>query len=497
MDIEPKFVMNRKPTEYIPAANTVGSAGKGLSTDPLMQVRQNGTRTERSIERVAVFVLLGIAAAVFIIHFLFFRHSFPPINTDEASFFSPAQSLAKEGNLASDVHQNFLPGAGKYTYWMPPLYAVLLGSFFKLFGSTVMAAKVFSLLLTCGSALLLASLAKDRHGKASAAALFLICPFIIITSAFIRVEALAIFLTALAILAVQRNGADWLLGMIAALGLMTHPLMLACAAGLGLTSLRRGVKPLFFFLLGFAVAISPYIWYVLQDVDDFKQQMTLQFMRKAKAKLFDLKAMYLLQSVPMVLGALFCLYKARAEAALRLFLAVSVVLALVIVLRSNEFNYQVYLVPYTIAALLLAMGQRPESVLFRRAAPLLLFGFFSALLISKLIKYRFRTDKDFTELIAQLDAAPSWKGKTIFVGGGPDVATYLLMKGAAAERQVPVPQPMAPDWFDKYNYVIEVRENGGENVYEEEGKPRPWQTWRATSFTTADSAYTMTQYQKH
>ncbi len=447
-----------------------------------------------SLEQSLAIGLFAMAALVFIIHFLFFRNSFPPVNVDEASFFSPAQSLATKGNLASDVHKSFLPGAGTHTYWMPPLYIVLLGSFFKIFGSTVMAAKIFSLLLTCGSALLLASLAKDRYGKASAAALFLICPFIIITSAFIRVEALAIFLTALAIVAVKRGWSDLALGVIAALGIMTHPLMLACGAGLGLTSLRRGIKPLLFFSLGFAAAISPYIWYILQDITLFKEQMTLQFLRKAHASFFDLKAMYLLQSVPMVLLALFCIYKTKAENAFRLFLTISMLLALVIVLRSNEFNYQVYLVPYAIAAVLLAMQYRSETILFRLAAPLLLAGFFAVILLSKLVKYKFRSDKDFTELITHLDASPSWKGKAIFVGGGPDVATHLMMEGEKAERQVPVPQPVPPTWFDKYNYMIEVKENGGETVYEEEGKPRPWRAWKASTFTTADSAYTMTEY---
>lgn len=459
---------------------------------------QNGRSTTpgKSVEQTIAFLLLAVAVLLFIVHFLFFRNSFPPVNTDEASFFSPAQSFAAKGNLASEVHKNFLPGAGTYTYWMPPLYMLLLGAFFKIFGSTVMAAKVLSLLLTCGSALLLASLAKNVYGKASAAALFLICPFIIITSAFIRVEALALFITCLAIVAVKRSWSNFLLGAIAALGIMTHPLMLACAAGLGLTSLRSGVKPVLFFALGFGVFISPYLWYILQDVSIFKEQMTLQFLRKAKTKLFDLKAMYLLQSVPMVLMALFCLYKTKAENAFRLFITVSMLIALVIVLKSNEFNYQVYLVPYVVAAVALAVQYRSEAPLFRWAMPLLLAGFFGVMLVSKLVKYRFRTDADFNQLITHLDAEPSWKGKTIYVAGGPDITTHLLMKGEDAERQVPVPQALPATWFDKYNYAIEIAANGEENANEEEGKPHPWRVWQASSFTTADGAYTLTEYAK-
>ena len=473
----------------------VAQSAKALASDLPLSEHQS-LLPKRTPEQVIALALLGASIVVFLVHFLFFRHSFPPTNTDESSFFSPALSFATKGNLASDIHKSFLPGAGTYTYWMPPLYILVLGCFLKVFGTTVMAAKVLSLLLTCGSALLLASLARSRYGKASVAALFLICPFIIITSAFVRVEALAIFLTLLAIVAVRRERSDWLLGVIAALGVMTHPLMLACAAGLGLTSLRRGFKPLLLFALGFAIAISPYIWYILQDLTLFKEQMALQFLRKEKAKLFDLKAMYLLQSVPMALLALFCLYKTKAQNELRLFLTVSIILALLIVLKSNEFNYQVYLVPYTLAAVMLAMEQRSDTSLFRWATPLMLFGIFGVMLLSKLVKYKFRSDADFKQLEAQLDAVPAWKGKSIFVSGGPDVSTHLLMNGEKVEREVPVPQSLPKTLFDKYNYVIEVRANGEENVYEEAGKPHPWRTWKASAFTTADSAYTMTQYIK-
>lgn len=487
--------MNKKtnsPLASAPAVVGVSAVGNGQPAAP----KSGKAAGAKKLETTVVWALLAVAVILFFVHFLFYRHSFPPINTDESSFFSPAQSLATKGRLSSDVHRSFLPGAGLYTYWMPPLYAVLLGGVFAVFGSTVVVAKLLSIALTIGSTLLLMRLSKNRYTQLAAAALFLICPFIIITSAFIRVEALAIFLTALAILAVKRNGPDWALGAVAALGIMTHPLMLACAAGLGFTSLRRGVKPLLFFAAGFALAIAPYVWYVLQDVAVFREQMSLQLMRKAKASLLDVKPIYLLQSVPMVLLALFCLYRTKAENAFRLFLAVSVVLALAIVLRSNEFNYQVYLVPYAVAALVLAMDYKKETASFRWVLPFALYGLFSLLLFSKLVKYKFRTDDNFNQLVTHLQTNQTWKGKSIFVGGGPDVATHLMMWGQNIERQVPVPQPVPANWFDKYNHVIEVRENGGENIYEEKDKPRPWRRWQSSVFTTADSAYTLTQYSR-
>jgi hypothetical protein len=488
--------MNKKATVY-------SSSVAGVSTGEL----ENGfdkklvgkpAQSSRSTTQALAIILLIVGVVVFIVHFLFYRHSFPPINVDEGSFFSPAKSFAAKGMLASDIHQSFLPGAALHTYWMPPLYIVLLGSFFKLFGATVMAGKVFSLLLSCASAVLITLVARDRSTKMMAAALFLICPFIIITSAFMRVEALAILITVLAIVAVKKDWPDLALGAIAALGIMTHPLMLACAAGLGVVSLRRGIKPLLLFSLGFVVVCSPYVWYILQDVDAFKAQMTLQFLRKANASLFNLKPVYLLQSVPMVLLALFCLYKTKGENSFRLFLAVSVFLALAVVLRSNEFNYQVYLVPYTIAALLLAMEKGSVTRLFRQATPLLLYTFFVATLFSKLVKYKFRTDADFNQLVNHLNETPSWKGKAIYAVGGPDVSTNLMMQGESVERQIPVPEQLPSTWFDKYNYVIEIWENGssGENVVEEKAQETPWRGWKASAYTTGDGAYTLTQYTK-
>lgn len=476
-----------------------GKAGvsvNGFQRSPAARLNVNPVPSKPPSYLLMAILLLGISAVVFLLHFLFYRSSFPPVNVDEASFFSPANSFATKGNLASDVHRSFLPGAATYTYWMPPLYIVLLGSFLKIFGSTVLAAKSLSLLLSCASAAMFASLASNRYTKIAAVALFLICPFVLITSAFIRVEALAIFLTVVAIVAVRKEWDAVVLGAVAALGLMTHPLMLACASGLGLTALRRGIRPLLVFALAFAVVFSPYIWYILQDAAMFKEQMQLQFLRKAKASFFDLKPAYLLQSVPMVLLALWCLYKVKGGNALRLFLSVSMLLALTIVLRSNEFNYQVYLVPYVVASVVLSMEK--SQPLFRWAIPLLLYSFFAVVLFSKMRKYHFRTDKDFNQLVANLNKTPLWKGKTIFAAGGPDVSTYIMMQGGDVERQIPVPQTLPPTWFDKYNYVIEIRDNNAtdENLYEEKEKPRPWRGWKATAFTTTDGAYTLTQYQR-
>src|SRR3990170_3942754 len=97
---------------------------------------------KRSFELSIAVFLLVISTACFVIHFLFFRNSFPPVNIDEASFFSPAINLADKGLLSSDIHKSYLPGAVEYTYWMPPFYLVLLGLFLKISGGSVFSAKI-------------------------------------------------------------------------------------------------------------------------------------------------------------------------------------------------------------------------------------------------------------------------------------------------------------------------------------------------------------------
>ncbi len=455
---------------------------------------------KRSYELSIAVIFLAISAACFIIHFLFFRNSFPAVNIDEASFFSPAINFANKGILSSDIHKSFLPGASDYTYWMPPFYLVLLGSFLKIFGSSVIGAKLLSMLLTCTSALVISAFSKDKFVKACAASLFIICPFIIITSAFIRVEALALLLISLAIVAIRFNLKTYVLGIVGGLALMTHPLMVPCCAALALVVMKRGWKPFLIFSLVVLIVITPYLFYIFQNVDVFKEQMALQFSRKSKAKITDLKLLYILQSVPITLLALFCLYKVKLSKELKLFLASAITLSLLIVLKSNEFNYQVYLVPYVLAAVILVMEERKESIAYRYVLPLALYGFFAVLLVSKIAKTQFRSDKAYNEMITYLNNNKSWSGKNIYVTGGPDISTFLLMNRQNVERQIPIAVSKSSNWIDKYNYVVEVSDNRSADTNNENSdslQARPWLSWKKSySFTTANGAHSLQVFQR-
>lgn len=435
-----------------------------------------------------------ISIVCFSVHFVFYRYSFPLINSDEASFFSPSYSWAKNGILSSKIHQSFLPGAANFTYWMPPFYMVFLGTLLKILGTTVFNAKLISGILTCCSAFLISLISKDKFTKLCAVSLILICPFIIITSAFIRVESLAILLIVASIIAVKFNLHSYVTGILAGLCVMTHPLLLACAAALALVAIRKGIKPFLIFSLAALIVVSPYIFYILKDVEIFKLQMALQLSRKAHAKITDLKLIYLLQSIPIAGLALFCLYKLNQLKELKLFLSVGIILSLIIILKSNEFNYQVYLVPYVIASVSLVIDENKKSIWFRYMLPICLYGFFSALLVFKFIKYDCRNDKSYQEIISYLNNNQTWKNKSIYTLGGVDVSNFFIINNQKIERPIPIAVIRKQTWFDKYNYVLEVVDyQDKNNTTEEDNKAeKPWLNWKDKKvFTTSDSVYSV------
>ena len=445
-----------------------------------------------SHQRTFAVVALGAALLLFLLRFAFFRYAFPPVNVDEASFFSPAYNLATEGRLASPVHRLFLPGAANFTYWMPPFYLVLLGLWLKLTTPTLLAAKCFSTLLILVSAWTVSKLTHHRTGKIWLSVLLLICPFVLITAAFVRMEALGILLIILSMLAVRRELRPHWKGLLAGLCLMTHPALLACAAALALTECRRGWKPFLLFSIATLIVISPYIWYILQQPDTFLAQMQLQFARKGKASITDLQVSYILQSVPLCALALIWLIRTRMDRDIRTFLVTGTVLTLVVVLKSNEFNYQVYTIPYVLGTLALFLERNGHS---RKGlmVPAVMGCFFLVLLAAKVRKNGFQTDRPYRQMTAWLDGHPAWKGKTIYVGGNPDLAAHLIDRGADVQRDIPIASAQAKS-YDHFTFVIEVL-SLDEAVTDDGAKP--WLKWPLhTTFTPTGANYRLHLYQR-
>ena len=68
---------------------------------------------------------------------------------DEAHFANPAYNLAFNGRLVTTIIEPddpFLRGIDRHTYWVLPLYPVLLAGWFKVSGFSLIRLRVFSIL---------------------------------------------------------------------------------------------------------------------------------------------------------------------------------------------------------------------------------------------------------------------------------------------------------------------------------------------------------------
>ena len=444
----------------------------------------------KSREGIIGIVFFSIAIILVVIHFVFFRFSFPVSNIDEATFLSPAYSLAVHGKFSSDIHTSFLPGADTYTYWMPPLYMFLLGVVLKTLGVTLFTAKLFSLLLILSSAVIIFFFSKDRYTRVVLVSLFLICPFIIIISARIRMEALGIFLISLSILSVKRKWPAYVSGIIAGLAMMTHPMCIPCCVGLAFHNLRKGYKQFFLFTSVAVIVTLPYLFYILENFSLFRQQMSFQYARKMGRELTRVKLEYILQFVPTSIVALVFLYRSKQERGLKHFLYISLALTVVLILKSNEFNYQVYSIPYFLSAVALFLEERKDA-LYRLGVPTLFFTFFLVMLVLKGHKNNnFQNDSTYYQLTGYLAKNKDWAGKTIFVAGSYDMSTYFLVNHQKVET-INVVNESPPDWYKKFDYVIDVvKNNNGKK--EEMSKDEFWKAWQhQRKFTTSDGRYSL------
>lgn len=410
----------------------------------------------KKIYRCVWIALLLISILSLVLHFLFFRYSFPPVNVDEASFFSPAYDFSMKGILSSDVHKNFLPGAASHTYWMPPFYMVVLALFLKITGPTVFNAKLLSFILTCVSAAAISKLSNNRYAKIILPALFLISPFVIITSAYIRMEALAVLLIILSILYIRLSNRAWIAGLLAGFLFMTHPMLLPCSFSLFIIAIRRGKPFLLIFLITALATVMPYFIYILQDWNSFQLQMALQLSRKSSHSLFSLKVEYLVQLFFLVSIGLGSLLTLKKSGDLKIFLLVALITTFLLALKSNEFNYHVYLVPYVLAGIALKM-EEGSSGLYNYFFPIAVYAIFSTLLFLKASKYKFQTDDAYNELTNFLNYHTEWKNKNIYVNGNPDLASFLIMKHQSVERKNAVASLTNDNWQQKYNCIIEVK----------------------------------------
>jgi hypothetical protein len=147
----------------------------------------------------------GLSFSVYVIHFLYYRFSFPLITPDEASFLSPAYDLIHKGLFSTSIHRQFLPGADQHTYWMPPLFMASMAVYLNLVGFSFLQAKLFSFLCSLAAGLLLSTITPGRSNKLWVLALWFCCPFVLMATTTIRMEAIGILITCLTIYALKKR----------------------------------------------------------------------------------------------------------------------------------------------------------------------------------------------------------------------------------------------------------------------------------------------------
>jgi hypothetical protein len=114
--------------------------------------------------------------------------TFPVPWPDEAVFVQQATAFQQHGTLFSPQLN-----PARDVFWMPPGYMVLLGIFFKLVGSGLYTARLFSLLLTVSVFILIALLLKNEHARfffLVLVGLFFLDKYFIITGNIARMESL-------------------------------------------------------------------------------------------------------------------------------------------------------------------------------------------------------------------------------------------------------------------------------------------------------------------
>ena len=407
------------------------------------------------------FIFLALALVLLIVRLAFWAYCFPPVSADESSFFSPAYSLLTKGTLTTDIHAPFLQGADRHTYWMPPFYMICLALFMKMVGVGFIQAKLFSLLCVLAGTCVLACILRAPKIRLYGSALFLLCPFVLFAAGYARMEALGVLLVILVawtIIRFEKAGVFFWVGFMSGLACLTHPMGIACAAGGCLAAGQKRFRSLLFFTAGLAIPVLPWLVYICADYHVFIEQFGAQLMRKAAGGPWSLA--YLVQVLPLGIIGLLSAWALPRDCRLRSFALGGGIVALLLILKSREFNYQIYQVPYALISLGAWMDRQAEK---RSWIALVFMVFFSVMLVGKITHYQIwrYTDAEYRQLVnAVLRNVGDDKAARIFVDGEADVTIPLVMQGFHVERMNAVASKYYDVWVRDYDYVLSARYKG-------------------------------------
>lgn len=224
--------------------------------------------------------------AILILAFMYFYHyiDIPFVRMDEGWLLEAPRNLAEHFRLASPMVEN---GRNQTSQWHlhPPFHYVCLAIFFKIFGFSLVKARLFSTMMAVVCALVFLSILRkcgmDRLlNKAFTLMLIFTTPLFYVAAKTVRPEITFLLLSLLSFYFLicwndEKKTSYLILGSVstAFLGL-THYYVLHMIIPWGYVLIKnRNMKSMVMFLTTGMLVFLPYIFWVMSDFESFRQQV--------------------------------------------------------------------------------------------------------------------------------------------------------------------------------------------------------------------------------
>lgn len=251
----------------------------------------------------------------------------PPVWPDEAFYADVAHNLATENRLGSDLWQGVIPGIETHALFYPPVFFYTLAFQTALFGISILAQRLFSVLAALG--VIVIFYAFSRRVIKSASPWFSLIPVSLLVFDFMflkasrlsRPEIFVLFWGMLALYLYRKATDNFnlsrsnlflsLSGLSASLAFLNHPVGIFVAAAIVLDwfwHLKTKIvlsRKFYLFSLCFLLPVVLWIITLLPNSDLFFQQFSLAVQRKS----IDRQWLFIaLTQQPFPVIALYCYY---------------------------------------------------------------------------------------------------------------------------------------------------------------------------------------------
>lgn len=238
---------------------------------------------------------LPVAAIAILAVFVRLNYTISPVPwPDEALFSSPAAELAEGRPFSTPVLSGLIYGMDTATLWNCPLHMVLLAQVYRLTGESLLAGRLFSLLLGMATLVLFYFLCRKAASAAASgtgAVILAIDPVFQRAANTIRMDMLTLLLFFATLLAAAEARSSvhqqrrilfaFLAGLAAGLAAISHPFAVILAPVLLIFCLpdwkRTGAAA-----AGAAAGFAPWGFYILSSLPVFQVQFVEQLRRKAE-----------------------------------------------------------------------------------------------------------------------------------------------------------------------------------------------------------------------